>query len=75
MEVSKNDVDYGKGIVVSVIRQLAEQYGIKRFEVSNTQLMMQPALYFPGFKIVSELATPLFWLHFIEQNRKRLDNE
>ena len=58
--------EYGKQIVSQVSTQLQEEYGKKGFESRNIRRMMQFAKEFPDSKIVSQLATKLFWSHFIE---------
>ena len=58
--------EYGKQIVSQVSTQLQEEYGKKGFEPRNIRRMMQFAKEFPDSKIVSQLATKLFWSHFIE---------
>ena len=58
--------EYGKQIVSQVSTQLQEEYGKKGFESRNIRRMMQFAKEFPDSKIVSQLATTLFWSHFIE---------
>ena len=58
--------EYGKQIVATVSRQLQEEYDIKGFDEKNVRRMMQFAQEFPDSKIVSQLATKLFWSHFIE---------
>ena len=58
--------EYGKQIVSQVATQLQNDYGKKGFESRNIRRMMQFAQEFPDSKIVSQLATKLFWSHFIE---------
>ena len=58
--------EYGKQIVSQVATQLQNEYGKKGFEPRNIRRMMQFAKEFPDSKIVSQLATKLFWSHFIE---------
>ena len=58
--------EYGKQIVAQVATQLQNEYGKKGFEPRNIRRMMQFAKEFPDSKIVSQLATKLFWSHFIE---------
>ena len=58
--------EYGKQIVSQVATQLQDEYGKKGFETRNIRRMMQFAKEFPDSKIVSQLATKLFWSHFIE---------
>ncbi len=65
-EVLKNErAAYGKQIVTSVSLQLAEKYG-RNFNERNVRRMMQFALDFNDFRIVSPLAAQLSWSHFIE---------
>ena len=56
--------EYGKQIVVTLARQLTEQYG-KNFELRNVQRMIQFAEQFNDFAIVSTLSTQLSWSHFV----------
>lgn len=66
-EVLGNErAEYGKQIVSAVSTQLQEEYGKKGFEPRSIWRMMQFAQVFPDSKIVSQLATKLFWSHFIE---------
>ena len=58
--------EYGKQIVSQVATQLQEEYGKKGFEPRNIRRMMQFAQEFPDFEIVSQIATKLFWSHFVE---------
>lgn len=58
--------EYGKQIVSQVATQLQDEYGKKGFEPRNIRRMMQFAKEFPDCKIVSQVATKLFWSHFIE---------
>lgn len=58
--------EYGKQIVSQIATQLQEEYGRKGFEPRNIRRMMTFAQLFPDFQIVSQLATKLFWSHFIE---------
>ena len=57
---------YGKSIVVTVSRQLQEEYGSKGFEVRSIRRMMQFASEFPDEQIVSAVSTQLTWSHIIE---------
>jgi len=57
--------EYGKQIVKSVSKELAQQYG-NSFETRNLRRMMQFAELFPDIAIVSPLATQLSWSHFME---------
>ena len=61
-----NCVTTGVKIVSQVATKLQEEYGTKGFEPRNIRRMMQFAQLFPDFQIVSQLATKLFWSHFIE---------
>lgn len=56
--------DYGKQIVVTLARQLAERYG-RNFEEKNLRRMLQFANEFPNPEIVVPLARQLSWSHFI----------
>jgi len=58
--------EYGKQIVSQLATQLRLQYGKRGFQERNIRRMMQFAIYFPDFKIVSQAATQLSWSHFIE---------
>ncbi len=57
--------EYGKQIVATVARQLQEEYGTKGFEERTIRRMMQFALQFPDFQIVSPLVSKLSWTHFL----------
>ena len=57
--------EYGKQIVAQVARQLQEEYGTKGFEERTIRRMMQFALQFPDFQIVSTLLSKLSWSHFV----------
>ena len=57
--------EYGKQIVATVARQLQEEYGTKGFEERTIRRMMQFALQFPDFQIVSPLVSKLSWSHFV----------
>ncbi|HZK08763.1 MAG TPA: DUF1016 N-terminal domain-containing protein [Bacteroidales bacterium] len=64
--VLKNErAEYGKKIVVSVARQLAEAFS-KSFEIRNLRRMMQFAEEFPNIEIVTSLMTQLSWTHFMQ---------
>ena len=66
-EVLENQrAEYGKQIVSQVATQLQDEYGKKGFEPRNIRRMMQFAKEFPDSKIVSQVATKLFWSHFVE---------
>ena len=58
--------EYGKQIVAQVARQLQEEYGTKGFDEKSIRRMMQFAKLMPDCQIVAQLATKLFWSHFIE---------
>jgi predicted nuclease of restriction endonuclease-like (RecB) superfamily len=65
-EVLKNErAEYGKQIVGSVARQLEMKYG-RNFTERNVRRMVQFAVDFNDFGIVSPLAAQLTWSHFIE---------
>ena len=71
--VLKNErAEYGKKIVVSVARQLAEAFS-KSFEIRNLRRMMQFAEEFPNIEIVTSLMTQLSWTHY--RILLRIDNE
>jgi predicted nuclease of restriction endonuclease-like (RecB) superfamily len=55
---------YGKQIVVTLSRQLVEEYG-NSFEEKNLRRMIQFAIVFPDEKIVVTLSRYLSWSHFI----------
>lgn len=55
--------EYGKQIVVSLSKELTQQYG-QSFESRNLRRMMQFAELFPDFEIVSPLVSQLSWTHF-----------
>ena len=58
--------EYGKQIVAQIARQLQEEYGTKGFDEKSIRRMMQFAKLMPDQQIVAQLATKLFWSHFIE---------
>ncbi len=65
-EILKNKrAEYGKEIVVSLSRQLTEEYG-KGFTRPNLFKMIQFAELFPDIQIVSSLTRQLTWTHFSE---------
>lgn len=65
-EVLNNErAEYGEQIVVTVSRQLTEEYG-KGFNKSTITRMMQFAEYFPDKQIVATLSQQLSWSHFVE---------
>lgn len=57
--------EYGKEIVVSLSRQLVEDYG-NGFSVPNLSRMARLAEYFPNEEILSTLSKELNWSHFVE---------
>lgn len=66
-EVLGNErAEYGKQIVVTVSRQLQDEFGAKGFEERNIRRMMDFANLFSDLQIVSTLSTQLSWSHFIE---------
>jgi len=56
--------DYGKQIVVTLSRQLAEKYG-RNFEEKNLRRMIQFAEQFQDNEIVATLSRQLSWSHFL----------
>jgi len=56
--------DYGKKIVVTLSRQLAEKYG-RNFEEKNLRRMLQFAEQFPTEEIVVTLSRQLSWSHIL----------
>ena len=58
-----NRAEYGKQIVATVSRQLAEEYG-SGFEEKNVRRMMQFATEYQDFGIVATLSRQLPWSHF-----------
>ena len=58
-----NRAEYGKQIVATVSRQLAEEYG-SGFEEKNVRRMMQFATEYQDFAIVATLMRQLPWSHF-----------
>ena len=56
--------EYGKQIVVSVSRQLTEEYG-SSFEEKNLRRMMQFSTEYQDFEIVVTLSRQLPWSHII----------
>ena len=58
-----NRAEYGKQIVATVSRQLAEEYG-SGFEEKNVRRMMQFATEYQDFEIVATLMRQLPWSHF-----------
>ena len=58
-----NRAEYGKQIVATVSRQLAEEYG-SGFEEKNVRRMMQFANEYQDFEIVATLMRQLPWSHF-----------
>ena len=64
-EVLQNKrADYGKQIVVTLARQLAEKYG-RNFEEKNLRRMLQFAEQFQEDEIVATLSRQLSWSHFL----------
>jgi predicted nuclease of restriction endonuclease-like (RecB) superfamily len=55
---------YGKGIVVTLARQLTIKFG-NSFEIKNLRRMIQFAKRFPDVEIVVPLARQLSWSHII----------
>ncbi len=56
--------DYGKEIVVTLSRQLTEDYG-NNFNEKNLRRMIQFTEVFPDKEIVVSLIRQLSWTHFI----------
>ena len=56
--------EYGQQIVSTLSTQLTELYG-KDFSTRNLHRMIQFALQFPDFQIVSPLVSKLSWTHFL----------
>ena len=56
--------EYGKQIVVSLSRQLGNEYG-SSFSDKNIRRMMQFAVAFPDEQIVASAIRQLSWTHFI----------
>jgi hypothetical protein len=56
--------DYGRKIVVTLSRQLTEDYGNNFYE-KNLRRMIQFAEVFPDKEIVVSLIRQLSWTHFI----------
>jgi predicted nuclease of restriction endonuclease-like (RecB) superfamily len=56
--------EYGKQIVVTLSRQLVQEYG-NSFEEKNLRRMIQFATVFPDEKIVVTLSRYLSWSHFV----------
>lgn len=57
---------YGEQIVLTVSRQLQEEYGNKGFDEKNIRRMVQFANLFPDENIVVTLSRQLWWSHFVE---------
>lgn len=57
---------YGKQIVVTVSRQLSEEYGQKGLDEKNIRRMMQFASKFSDERIVSMVSSKLSWSHILE---------
>ena len=62
-----NRAEYGKQIVATVSRQLAQEFG-SGFEEKNVRRMMQFATEYQDFEIVATLMRQLPWAHFTLQN-------
>jgi hypothetical protein len=62
--LGKERAAYGQQIVVSVARQLVQEYG-PSFGEKNLRRMMQFAEIFPAEEIVVSLIRQLSWTHFI----------
>ena len=58
-----NRAEYGKQIVATVSRQLAQEFG-SGFEEKNVRRMMQFATEYQDFEIVATLMRQLPWSHF-----------
>ena len=58
-----NRAEYGKQIVATVSRQLAQEFG-SGFEEKNVRRMMQFATEYKDFEIVATLMRQLPWSHF-----------
>jgi predicted nuclease of restriction endonuclease-like (RecB) superfamily len=56
--------DYGKQIVVTLSRQLTQEFG-RGFEEANLRRMIQFATTFPDEEIVVTLSRQLSWSHFL----------
>ena len=56
--------EYGKQIVVTLSRQLVQEYG-SSFEEKNLRRIIQFAIVFPDEKIVVTLSRYLSWSHFV----------
>ncbi len=56
--------DYGKQIVVTLSKQLADKYG-RNFEERNLRRMLQFAVQFTDEEIVVTLSRQLSWSHFL----------
>lgn len=62
---NKNQAEkYGKQLVISLWRQLSEEYGTS-FSEKNLRRMMQFAHVFPDEKIVVSLVRQFSWTHFL----------
>ncbi len=67
IEVLKNErATYGEQVLQSLSLRLQEKYGKKGFELRILRRMVQFAILFPDFQIVSTLSTQLSWSHFTE---------
>jgi hypothetical protein len=58
-----NRAEYGKQIVATVSRQLAQEFG-SGFEEKNVRRMMQFATEYQDFEIVATLMRQLPWSHY-----------
>lgn len=56
--------DYGRQIVVTMSRQLADKYG-RNFAEKNLRRMLQLAEQFPDEQIVATVSRQLSWSHFL----------
>ena len=72
--LGKERAAYGQQIVVSVARQLAQEYG-PSFGEKNLRRMMQFAEVFPEEEIVVSRIRQLSWTHFIALLRGRVGND
>ena len=64
--LSNQRAEYGKQIVVTLSRQLQNDFDVKGFDEKNIRRMMQFAQVFPNEQIVASLSRQLSWSHFIE---------
>ena len=73
--LENNRAEYGKGIVVSLSRELTNQFG-KSFKEKNLRRMVQFSEKFSNFENVALLSRHLSWSHFLiliplKTNRER----